>query len=353
METASKSIKHIVILDDGKKGHLNQSLAVAHFVPFSTSHQICIRYKSSFHRCIFSFLIYLPLNHFLSKLFLSLTLAKDCFKTLIKQSCDIVISCGSSLNAPNIAYAAFCSAHNIVIMKPSWGKSSQYSLQIVPQHDQYKKGKNIALTQGAPTQICADALSKDAKQLESSLQSSLRASLGLFIGGNSSVHFLTDLWVDELFSKVDSICQKQNSDILITTSQRTPQKVIQKIKKYFLKYPYCRLLVIPSEIPSPSYMVPGMMGLSQLLMVTEDSISMISEAANSGKKVIVLEVPVRRKYAIKHRRMIQSLIDHGVVVKTLISDLDELVIEKLRDNKPVKILNDNEVIKEALQKFIL
>ena len=76
MGTHSKS-RTIVILTDDKKGHVNQSWAVARLLPTDSNEPqitaISIQYKSKIHQLILSLLTYIPLPKFSIPFFLILT----------------------------------------------------------------------------------------------------------------------------------------------------------------------------------------------------------------------------------------------------------------------------------------
>jgi len=69
----------------------------------------------------------------------------------------------------------------------------------------------------------------------------------------------------------------------VTTSRRTPDTIAAFLKEQVRYEPLCQQLVIANE-HNPPGTVLGMMALAEILIVTEDSISMLSEAVGSSKK---------------------------------------------------------------------
>jgi len=61
MEGYAKPVE-IIILSDGKKGHLNQSLAVAAMTKRSDSRVIAVNYRHKIFRTLVALLIHLPLS---------------------------------------------------------------------------------------------------------------------------------------------------------------------------------------------------------------------------------------------------------------------------------------------------
>ena len=65
-----------------------------------------------------------------------------------------------------------------------------------------------------------------------------------------------------------------------------------------------------------------MMGIADLLIVTEDSLAMISEAVGTGKRVIVLSLG-EGELPEKHYRFHQLLAQRGLVTLSGLADLEK------------------------------
>ena len=77
-------------------------------------------------------------------------------------------------------------------------------------------------------------------------------------------------------------------DLYITTSRRTSPEACEVMSLLVPLYPSVRMLLIASrDAFNP---VPGMLGLCSRLFVTEDSVSMVSEAITAGREVFLLRV---------------------------------------------------------------
>ena len=92
--------------------------------------------------------------------------------------------------------------------------------------------------------------------------------------------------MDRLLDSVKEQADKNGYDILITTSRRTSKDIEDLIKQKMASYAKCKLLVIANQ-QNTKGVIEGMLGLSEIAIVTQESISMVSEAASSGKHVIV------------------------------------------------------------------
>src|SRR3989338_4040219 len=187
MGTDLKSLS-VIILTDNKIGHFNQSWAVAQLLSPSQIISIPIQYKSKIHQLVLSLLTYLPLPRFLIPFLLTQSL-KNSYQQIISPCGQMVISTGSSLNAPNLFLSRLKSAKSVVIMKPAWGWKRHYDLQIIPKHDTssfFDGLSNTVLTLGAPTSICEKKLKEHAQKLSTTLSLPPQKYISLFIGGPSS-----------------------------------------------------------------------------------------------------------------------------------------------------------------------
>ena len=97
--------------------------------------------------------------------------------------------------------------------------------------------------------------------------------------------------------------RQRNASLLITPSRRTGADVIRILKAELAGVPHY-LWDMQSENP---YF--GLLGLADFLVVTSDSVNMVSEAASTGKPVYVADLPGgSAKFARFHR----GLRDDGI-----------------------------------------
>lgn len=354
---------HIIILSDGKEGHTHQSLAVAAMTGLSEKKIIPVHYKRKFCRIVLALWVELPLTALYCKTLLWLTLKKETFKTVLETPpgpSRLVISAGSGLNAVNLAVSCIHKAKSIVIMRPPFGRQKKYDLRIIPEHDNPKPRPNTLITAGAPTLIGdmnLDVLGKTLADFLGFTEKDLKKeTISLCVGGNSPSHTFTKNHIEEIIRKIKFVCESTDTNLLLTTSRRTPKEMTQILKKELSLFKRCKLFVVageplaqPAPFP-PEHLIAGIMGLSQLILVTEDSISMISEAASSGKKVIVIEMD--RKPNTKHDRMIKTLLRGGYISSCQARVLDQVMLNKIRDATPPKVLQDSALIKRGLEKLL-
>jgi hypothetical protein len=72
----------------------------------------------------------------------------------------------------------------------------------------------------------------------------------------------------------------------------------------------------------PEPVVQGMLALADLVLVSEDSVSMVSEAASCPARVLILRVPITGdRPPRRHEAVVSALADGGYVVRADVSEI--------------------------------
>lgn len=324
--------KDILILSDTKAGHLRQSQAVAAVLGdllkargiFARIKIINLDFKNKFFRRF---------------------IKTENYRELFKIPADIIISCGWALARVNYALSKENYSRSVVIMRPPLASRNKFDLIIMPKHDQPAKRKNIVETLGALNLVDEKYLNEQSGLLLSDYPQLQTPNLkiGLLIGGNTKDFSLDKFQLESIVNQMKDFARANQAQILATTSRRTPPQIEAVLKSRLENDPACGLLVIAS-CHNPPYAVGGILGLAEIVIVSAESISMISEAASSGKYVIVFAAVVNRK----HRKFLDNLAK-GKYIYLVEPENILLVLNKIIQEKPaIKILNDRQAIKEKL-----
>ncbi len=360
----------LLILHDAKAGHLNQSKAVGYQIkkiikqkypsfPFNIN-EVEVKFKNKFCRLLTNLCSnFLTGRMIIDINWLKLVLTSECYKKLSKIYTDIILSCGDSLTGLNLIIKKQLNAKNITIMKPSLVKSSNFDIVIVPEHDKIKLSENIIRTKGALNLIDENLMKNSINRIQAEgyrLQNENK-KIGVFIGGDTKNYKLSKRIVNNVLDSLLKISDERNLEILLTTSRRTSNGIDALIKNKLKDEERCKLLVIANEKNIPN-VVPAILGLSDIVIVSGESISMVSEAASSGKKVLVFEPEERksRRYhatgiRLKHKKFLEKLSKDGYIVLAS-ANLIKIMVEGILDNKKVnKKLDNIKVIKDAVSKI--
>ena len=353
--------KNVLILSDGKAGHLRQSQAAANIVTSVFSEKdiktnvdlLNVEFKNKLSRRL------LTLSSCLSGKYncqgclwcLKKFLEKDNYKSLVSIKPDIVISCGWGLAAVNYIISRDNLAKSIVLMRPSILNTKKFDLIIMPRHDRPPKRKNILITEGALNLIDDNYLQEEADEMKKLIAYSLQPTafyIGLLIGGDAKKFHLSPDVIHEVARQLKTACEKNNTGILATTSRRTPLNIENSLKEEFKNYPYCESLIIANE-ENPSFAVGGILGLSRIIVISPESISMISEAVNSKKYVIVFAV---RGLDKKHLRFLKYFAQKKYIYLVKPSELAETIEDIKMNNPAINTLKDKYLISEAIKEIV-
>lgn len=161
-----------------------------------------------------------------------------------------------------------------------------FDMVIVPEHDP-TRGKNVITTIGSLNKVTQDKLDSASKQFEFLLSSTKKPRLAVLIGGNSKTHNLTRENTDKLCEQL--ITLSQDYGLMITASRRTgeengallKEKLSGKNNIYFWN----------GQGENPYF---AFLGLADAILVTADSVSMISEALTTGKPTYIIPMEENR-----------------------------------------------------------
>ena len=356
--------KTVLVLNDGKAGHLNQSLSVASQIRKARQTQ---GYKPEETKIV---IVDVKFKNKLSRTALGpcaglaswrchgcmgcmrACLDKGSYDTLMKTYSDFVVSCGSSLAAANIFMSIENNAKNIVIMKPNIpGALGKYKLAIIPKHDNPPKAKNVLVTSIAPNLIDKEKLAADGELLKKRVNLKSDRVIGLLMGGDNAEFNLTKDVAGKVVESLLKACDDLDAELVVTTSRRTSAAVETLVKDKFKNNPRCNLLVIANE-SNPTEALGGILALAKVVVVSGESISMVSEAISSGKKTVIFELEKKTPQITKYEWALKGLEGDGYLIIAKQGGLGKALDEAWKDSTPRRELKDPERIFEAVRRLI-
>jgi lauroyl/myristoyl acyltransferase/mitochondrial fission protein ELM1 len=353
--------RNVLILSDAKAGHLRQSEGLAKILALnlqkrgfkSATYIRQVRFKSKWHRILFTlgalFIGKYPTLDFSAAMMKHLT--TDTQNSLLGVYPDIVISCGSLLYGVNHLLSRTHQAKSIVLMRPSFLGTKRFDLVVEPLHDNPPAEKNVLGILGALNTIDQKAVAQAAQRLINSgvfAQMPAKFCLGVLIGGNSKNFTLDKETMREAARQIKAAADELDANIFITTSRRTTADIERMLQDEFCGEPRCKLLIIANEKNIPDA-VAGILGLSRIVVTTPESISMISEAASSGRHVLVLDLPGLSR---KHRFFLENYNKHKYVYVSRPGELKKKIAWLWRDSPAVNTPSDNLNVQKALDRIL-
>ena len=257
------------------------------------------------------------------------------FKNNIDEKFNIIISCGRKSVIPSIYLKKKFKKKilNIHIQDPKVSLDN-FDFVIIPEHDGVN-GKNVITTKGAIHYLRSEELNGNKDYLKSQIK---RENLvTLIAGGPNKYYDYNEQSIKEIFSKIDKNFISKGFQLIFVPSMRTPQKIIDLAKNYFGNDQ-----IIITKVDKKAYL--SSLKISNYIVVTCDSTSMISEAAITGKPIYVAQLPSIKKNErfIKFFELFKSL----NIIKDLEDSVENWNYEKL--NETDRISN---YIKDKIKKY--
>ncbi len=190
----------------------------------------------------------------------------------------VIISCGRKSVIPSLAlkkkYKEKIFTIHIQDPKVSLDK---FDLIICPEHDNIT-GNNIIKTTGAIHYLSDKEISKENNYLK--IDKENKKIIAFIIGGPNKYYNYSEKEIDFLFNKIKSIFTRDKYKLVVIPSYRTPSDII---KKAFNSFGHDHMVV--KDVDKKAYL--SALSISDYIVVTCDSTSMISEAAITGKPIYV------------------------------------------------------------------
>lgn len=195
----------------------------------------------------------------------------------------------------------------VALMRPA-GKASDYDVVAVEQHDSYKAVSNVVVTLGAPNRITKERLAQEADRWRRRLASVRGYRVALLIGGTSRHG---GFGVDEAKAMVKDICKPlkgNEAGVLVSTSRRTGAEVSAAVEKELQASGVPYFMWMPEDQTARDNPYLAYLGLADAVVVTADSVSMVSEAASAGKPVYIYgdETRVPKKFKKYYEALAQQ-----------------------------------------------
>jgi len=247
------------------------------------------------------------------------------FKNDIKGHFDIVISCGRKSVIPSIYLKKKLKNKilNIHIQEPKVSLKN-FDFIVAPEHDALM-GTNVLTSKGAIHYLTNIEIDKSESYLIGKTDSK-KNIVSLIVGGPTKHYNYESKIIDEIFKKIENNFINNNYQLIVVPSMRTPQRIIDKAKNFFGN----KQIIIPN-VDKKAYL--SALKISDHIVVTCDSTSMISEAAITGKPIYVAQMP-----AVKNDRRFKSffnLFESLNIIKPLNDSVEKWNYTKLDETNKI------------------
>jgi len=194
----------------------------------------------------------------------------------------IIISCGRKSVIHSIALKKRFKKDifNIHIQDPKVSLEN-FDLIICPEHDNLR-GDNVITTVGAIHYLTKKEIDKNIKYIK--IDKENKKLVSFILGGPNKYYDYSEKQIDIVFNKVKTLFTPDKYKLIIIPSYRTPEKII---KKAYNTFSHNHLVF--KNVDKNAYL--SSLSISDFIVVTCDSTSMISESAVTGKPIYVANMP--------------------------------------------------------------
>ena len=217
---------------------------------------------------------------------------------------DLVVSSGRRAAAVAIAIRRASQGRTVVVHVPDpHTNPAAFDLVVCLSHDP-ATGPNVLSLPTAVHDLTPAKLDEAAELWRGRLCAPGRPLIGVLLGGAAHRRSLTLAQMDELFSGLDELRRATDARLAITPSRRTSAEVRDLLATRFGDQPDAYVWDMHGDNP-----YRGILALSDRLVVTSDSVSMVSESLATRASVEVFGVPG----SPRHVQFIDRLIARGLL----------------------------------------
>ncbi len=224
------------------------------------------------------------LNHFWKLIPPNLSpISQSVFKKINHDDFDVIISCGRKSVIPSIHLknTANKKVFNIHIQDPKVNLN-HFDFIVAPEHDGIE-GQNVIITKGAIHYLTESEINENKDYLNSFIKKDERKIWALIMGGPTKYYDYSTKNMKHIFTALYKLLKKHDFQLVVIPSMRTPINTIHYAKEFFGENH-----TIIMDVDKKAYL--SALAISENIIVTCDSSSMISEAALTGKPIYIASI---------------------------------------------------------------
>ena len=239
---------------------------------------------------------------------------------------DVIISCGRKSVIPSIHLKKNSNKKvlNIHIQDPKVNLN-HFDFIVAPEHDSIN-GENVINTKGAIHYLTENEINENKNYLNSFIKKDERKILTLIMGGPTKHYEYSTENIKKIFENLNNLIKQNNLQLVVIPSMRTPKNIIQYTKEYFGE----KHTVIET-VDKKAYL--SSLAISEKIVVTCDSSSMISEAALTGKPIYIANILPKKND--KRFQRFRSLFRELNIIRNLGEEIEDWNYQKLDETNRV------------------
>ena len=210
-------------------------------------------------------------------------ISQNVYKNISQNDFDVIISCGRKSVIPSIHLknSSTKKVFNIHIQDPKVDLN-HFDFIVAPEHDALD-GQNVINTKGAIHYLTENEISENKDYLKTLIKNDQRKIWTLIMGGPTKYYDYSTKNMKHIFTSIYKLLKKHDFQLVVIPSMRTPINTIHYAKEFFGDNH-----TVIMDVDKKAYL--SALAISENIIVTCDSSSMISEAALTGKPIYIASI---------------------------------------------------------------
>jgi len=199
---------------------------------------------------------------------------------------DAVITSGRRSAALGLAVKAASGGKTkaVHITDPRSGRE-KFDLIVAMEHDA-AEGPNVIKTSLALHRLTQETLAAARAQWEPVFAHLPKPWIAVLIGGSTHRYKMGVAEMRQVVAMIKGVLRRESGSLLVTTSRRTGDENVALLRESFIGESRTWLYDEHGDNP---YL--GLLACADYIIVTEDSVNMLSEAAYTGKPIYIVPMP--------------------------------------------------------------
>ena len=198
----------------------------------------------------------------------------------------IIITCGRRMAGTSIALNRLSKApkvgtRTIHIQDPRL-PPHYFDILIVSQHDP-ARGANVLTSMASLNRLDKSKIADEANQLGEKWRTLPAPCVAVLLGGTNRRYAISAMMAKDMAKRLADFATKTGASLALIPSRRTPANLVTQLTAALGSLPYA----VMDQAENNPY--PGILGLVDAVIVTSDSVNMISEATITGLPILIAE----------------------------------------------------------------
>lgn len=181
---------------------------------------------------------------------------------------------------------------------PRW-----FDVVIAMEHDRLQ-ADNVISTSMALHSVTAAYLAQGRQHWASRFEALPSPRIGVLIGGSTNKYTLKTRAMQSLIAQLQQVLASSGGSLMMTASRRTGEANLELLRQAFADQPRCDLYDFSGDNP-----YAGILAWADHLIVSNDSVNMMTEAQATGKPLHIL--PLAGHTSTKPARFAEMLVAQG------------------------------------------